>query len=44
MDQIIIGVDMHKSNHIAVAINTHCARLGTMAIPTTLQGYRRLEA
>ena len=44
MDQIIIGVDTHKSSHIAVAINTHGARLGTMTIPTTRQGYRSLEA
>ena len=44
MDQIIIGVDTHKSSHIAVAINTQGARLGTMTIPTTRQGYRSLEA
>ena len=44
MDQIIIGVDTHKSCHIAVAINTQGARLGTMTIPTTRQGYRSLEA
>ena len=44
MDQIIIGVDTHKSNHIAVAISRQGARLGTMTIPTTRQGYRDLEA
>jgi len=44
MDQIIIGVDTHKSNHIAVAISHQGARLGTMTIPTTRQGYRDLEA
>lgn len=44
MDQIIIGVDTHKSNHIAVAIDRQGARLGTMTIPTTRQGYRDLEA
>jgi len=27
MDQIIIGVDTHKSSHIAVAINTQGTRL-----------------
>jgi len=27
MDQIIFGVDTHKSNHVAVAINTQGARL-----------------
>lgn len=44
MDQIIIGVDTHKSCHIAVAINTQGKRIGTMTIPTTRQGYRSLEA
>ena len=44
MDQIIIGVDTHKTNHIAVAINTQGARLGDVKIATTRQGYRDLEA
>jgi hypothetical protein len=39
MEQIIIGVDTHKSNHIAVAINTQGARLGALTIPTTCEGY-----
>jgi transposase len=43
MDKIIIGVDTHKSNHVAVAINTQGARLGSLTIPTTSQGYRDLE-
>ena len=43
MEQIIIGIDTHKSNHIAVAINTQGARLGAVAIPTTCEGYRGLE-
>lgn len=43
MDQVIIGVDTHKSNHIAVAINTHGARLGDMTIPANRQGYCALE-
>lgn len=43
MDQIIIGVDTHKSNHIAVAINIQGTRLGAMTIPTTRDGYRGLE-
>jgi len=43
MDQIIIGVDTHKSSHVAVAINTQGARLGSLSIPTTSQGYRDLE-
>jgi transposase len=44
MDQVIIGVDTHKSNHIAVAINAQGARLGSTTIPTTRDGYRELEA
>lgn len=43
MDEIIIGVDTHKSNHIAVAINAHGARLGVITIPTTRKGYSDLE-
>lgn len=43
MDEIIIGVDTHKSNHIAVAINAHGARLGAITIPTTRKGYSDLE-
>ena len=42
MDQIIIGVDTHKSNHIAVAINIQGARMGAMTIPTTREGYHIL--
>ncbi|MGV8986026.1 MAG: IS110 family transposase [Cypionkella sp.] len=44
MDQIIIGIDTHKSNHIAVAIDTQGARLGAMTFSTTREGYRGLEA
>jgi transposase len=44
MDQIIIGVDTHKANHVAVAIDGQGARLGSMTIPTTRQGYRDLES
>lgn len=43
MHNIIIGVDTHKSNHIAVAINTQGARLGSTTIPTNQQGYCDLE-
>ena len=43
MNQIIIGVDTHKSSHIAVAINTQGAKLGSLTIPTTSQGYCDLE-
>lgn len=44
MDQIFIGVDTHKANHIAVALNAQGARLGTMTISANEDGYRRLDA
>ena len=44
MDHVIIGVDTHKSNHIAVAIDAYGARLGSTTIPTTQKGYHELEA
>lgn len=43
MDQVIIGVDTHKSRHSAVAIDAHGARLGSTSIPTTRKGYRDLQ-
>lgn len=43
MDHVIIGVDTHKENHIAVAINVQGARLGSKTISTTRQGYHDLE-
>ena len=43
MDQIIIGVDTHRSSHVAVAINTQGAGLGSVSVPATLQGYLDLE-
>ena len=44
MNHVIIGVDTHKANHIAVAIDAQGARLGCTTISTTLKGYRDLEA
>ncbi|MGI2036080.1 IS110 family transposase [Rhizobium panacihumi] len=44
MDHIIVGVDTHKANHIAVPINGHGARLGTITIPATRKGYSNLQA
>ncbi len=41
MDQIIVGVDTHRSNHVAVAINTQGTFLGTLTIPATRQGLNR---
>ena len=39
MNQIIGGVDTHKSSPIAVAIDTQGTRLGGLTIPRTSQGY-----
>lgn len=44
MDQVFIGVDTHKANHIAVALNAQGARLGTITIAANEDGYRRLDA
>ena len=43
MSQVIIGTDTHKTNHVAVAIDTQGARLGSKTFPVTRQGYRDLE-
>lgn len=44
MTDIIIGVDTHKDNHIAVAIDTQGARLGSKTFRTTRRGYCDLDA
>ena len=41
---IIIGVDTHKSTHVAVAINTLGARLAALSIPANTKGYQELES
>ena len=41
---VIIGVDTHKLTHAAAAINALGARLGTMTIPVSGEGYQALEA
>lgn len=43
VNQVIIGVDTHKANHIAVAIDTRGTRLGGITIPATPKGYAALE-
>lgn len=40
---IIIGVDTHKSTHVAVAINEHGARLSAISIPANSKGYVELN-
>ena len=39
---IIVGVDTHKSTHVAVAINTKGARLAALSIPANTKGYQEL--
>jgi transposase len=41
---VVIGVDTHKSTHVAVAISALGARLGTMTIPASSKGYQVLHA
>lgn len=41
---IIVGVDTHKHVHAAVALSGLGARLGAIAVPAGLQGYKQLEA
>lgn len=38
-DQVIVGVDTHKWEHVAVAINGIGRRLGEVTIPSTPAGY-----
>ena len=39
---ITLGVDTHKDTHVAVALDGLGRRLGTLSIPTTLEGYKEL--
>ena len=40
---IIIGIDTHKSTHVAVAIDTQGTRLAALSIPANPKGYSELE-
>ena len=40
---VIVGVDTHKDEHVAVGINQIGARLGEFHLTTTTQGYVALE-
>ncbi len=40
---IIIGIDTHKSTHVAVAIDAQGARLAAISIPANMKGYLELE-
>ena len=43
MDHVIVGVETHKANHMAVAIDAQGARLSCLTVPTTRKGYQDLE-
>ena len=38
-DDVIVGVDTHKDNHVAVAIDGLGGRLGDIVVPTTIAGF-----
>ena len=40
---VIIGVDTHKSTHVAVAIDANGSRLAAFSAPATIKGYSALE-
>jgi transposase len=42
-ENIIIGVDTHKSTHVAVAINGQAARLAAVSVPANSKGYMELN-
>ena len=42
-DEVIIGVDTHKDQHVAVAIDGRGVRLGEKYVPATTCGYEKLE-
>lgn len=39
---VTLGVDTHKDNHVAVALDGLGRHLGTLSVPTTTAGYRKL--
>ena len=41
--QVVIGVDTHQDEHVAVAIDRQGVRLGQRRAPTTTRGYGDLE-
>lgn len=43
-DDVIVGVDTHKDNHVAVAIDGLGGRLGDIIVPTTIAGFEELLA
>ena len=41
--QVIVGVDTHKDEHVAVAVDQLGVRLGEHRVVTTTRGYAELE-
>lgn len=41
--RVIVGVDTHRDEHVAVAIDWLGARLGEHRLPTSLKGYEGLD-
>ena len=41
--QVVIGVDTHRDQHVAVAIDGRGVRLGENHVPATIRGYEELE-
>ena len=41
--RVIVGVDTHLDEHVAVAIDHHGTRLGEYRLGTTAKGYEDLE-
>ena len=41
--QVVVGVDTHQDNHVAVAIDRQGVRLGERHVPATTFGYGELE-
>ena len=39
---ITLGVDTHKDNHVAVALDGLGRCQGTLSVPTNLAGYKKL--
>lgn len=39
---VLIGVDTHKDQHVAVALDRHGSVLGHLQIPATSKGYQTL--
>ena len=41
--EVVIGVDTHRDQHVAVAIDDLGVRLGEIHVPATIRGYEELE-